>query len=62
MRLSPKARVFVGAMTTVVMLGLSVSLYTGGQWLAALVLGLLGVYRGWMWTRELRFVFGSDED
>jgi hypothetical protein len=62
MRISPRLRVLVGAVTTLVLTGLGASLVSGGQVWGGAVFLLLGLYRGVMWVRELRWLLEPDED
>ena len=62
MRIPPRLRVLVGAITTLVFGGLGASLVTGGQPWAGGVLLLLGLYRGVMWVREVHWMLQPDED
>ncbi len=62
MRIPPRLRVLIGAITTLVFAGLGASLVSGGNTWSGAVLLLLGLYRGVMWVRELRWMLSPEEE
>ena len=60
--LSPRLRILIGAITTVVFIGAGVSVWMGGTPIGGAVLVGLGAYRGIMWLREVARELGPDED
>lgn len=57
LRLSPKQRVLVGAITTVAFVGIGLSLWAEGRPLVGGVLTALGLYRFVAWVREVRAAY-----
>ncbi|MEZ4318258.1 MAG: hypothetical protein R3F61_12180 [Myxococcota bacterium] len=60
--LSPRLRILLGAVTTVVFLGIGASVYGGGSTIGGAVLIGLGLFRGLMWVREVRAEWLAPDD
>lgn len=52
----------MGAVTTVVFLGLGWTVWTGGRPYTGGLLVVLGIYRLVAWVREVRIAFQDEED
>jgi len=60
--LDPRARLMLGVLTTLMFLGIGGSLYLEGSSLGGAVLVSLGLFRAWMWIRELRRYLEPEEE
>ena len=53
MRMSPKVRVMVGAITTMIFLGFGLTSLAESQYILGGILVALGCFRGWFLVREI---------
>ncbi len=59
--LGPRARVLVGAVTVGLWAGIATMTWDGLRWVSIGAMAFAAL-RGWLWLRQLRAVFASDEE